>query len=494
MVEEQNVNHGALITDSVASWNGSGLVALGTADAIQDRTAVTAESATYANVTNAIEASKLAVGPDRLWIADPDDNKLYFFHAKTAAVSTDNRSNAVEILDPDPGYLTGLYTYGDHMIAGTPRGPISFTDDGSPAILGEAMTELPSTANGASGGTLWGWHYQATKLGLFAYRLFEGGAVENPVGPGEGLRGLRFEGPIDGYPTAVRPFKDSLWVAYLNPDGTSYVFRGTYGPETDATGRPEWYSFRKLPSLTCQAIGATGQRDIGATVILGEDDNIAYYDLGLRGREIDDPSYLFDTGGGTWFGTTMMRAAGKLINVRNGRFLTENCNGTNTWRLAVQLDDSGTYVNVGAAVATDGLQTVVPVSGGVPLTTVNGSYLKPRLTQVAASETAPPQIRGFLDITYDERPQTIEEHTFLIVLGKGDYSGPNGEITEYDNLVTLYDRANATARAPQAFRLPGETEGDGDSYGFVTDLSERIDLDGKGTQGIYVTLQQWEVS
>jgi hypothetical protein len=143
---------------------------------------------------------------------------------------------------------------------------------------------------------------------------------------------------------------------------------------------------------------------------------------------------------------------------------------------------------------TNGLQTVRPVAAGVPLTTVNGSYFKPRLTRTSDDPTDPPRIRGFLDMVYDERPETIEEHAFMLVLGHGDFAGPNGAETEYANLVRLIDRGNSEGRSPQAFRLPGATEVDGDSYGLVTSLSERIDLDGKGTQGVVVTVQQWDTA
>lgn len=477
MTEQQNVDHGSLVTDSVASWNGTGHVALGTSDAIQNRTAVTASTSTYANVTNDIEASKMAVGPDRLWFADPDDNFLYY---TLGAVSTATISNAVKIVDPAVGHLTGIYTIGENMVAGTIRGPRSFTDDGSPAILGEATAALPSSANGASGGSLWGWHYEATKLGLFAYQL--DARIENPVGPGEGLEGLAFEGPIDGYPTAVKPFKDSLWVAYLNPDGTTYIFRGTLGPNTPTTGRPEWYSYRKLPALTCTAIGATGGTVIGATLIVGEDDNVAYYDLGLRGREVDGSNYTFDTGGGSWFGTTVMMPIGVRANVRWAKLFTENCvASTDTWTVAVDVDDAGSYINIGSAVTGNGAQTVRPVAAGVPLTTVGFTSLKPRLTQVASSETAPPQIRGELAIGIDARPEHVREIDVLLKLETA------GQLADIQALI------GDDQIPPVKMRLPTQTAVNTDLYGHVitADWHDRS----KPTDNVaLVKLRQWDLT
>lgn len=478
MTEVQNTNHSSKVTDSVPSWNGKGLVALGTAAGVLERTAVTVNGSSYATVTNSIEASRLAVGPDRLWLADPDDNFLYY---TLGDISTATMSNAVKIVDPAVGHLTGVYTLGEYMIAATQRGARSFTDDGSPAVLGEALEAFPSVRNGASGTTLWGWHYEVSGLGLYAYRIIpSGGAIENPVGPGEGLRGQAFEGPIDGYPTAVKAFKDSLWVAYLNPDGTTYTFRGTYGPETDATGRPEWYSFRTMASTTCKAIGATTARTV-PTVVIAEGDDVAYYDLSTRGREIDDSEYTFDTGGGTWFGTRMMMPVGVIANLRAGRFFTENCDANNTWTLAVDVDDAESYINVGSAVTSDGAQTVRPVSGGVPLTTVSFTSIKPRLTQTADSTTAPPQIRGELTLDIDLRPEYVREIDVLLEL-KGD-----GQLADLRALI------GDNQKPPVKMRLPSQTGVNTDLYGYVITADWYDRTDSTDTVAM-VKLREWALS
>ena len=113
--------------------------------------------------------------------------------------------------------------------------------------------------------------------------------------------------------------------------------------------------------------------------------------------------------------------------------------------------------------------------------------LKPRLTQVADNEASPPQIRGFLDITYDERPETVEEHTFMLVLGAGDFTAE----TEDDALAVLLDPGNSAAQTPIPLTLPGETA---TTYGFVVDISGRMDLDAHGTQAVAVTVLGWDVA
>jgi hypothetical protein len=231
--------------------------------------------------------------------------------------------------------------------------------------------------------------------------------IANPVGPAEGIRGRTFEGPLDGYPTAVRFFKDKLWVVYQGTDEAVYIIYGLFGPDTDRTGRPEWYGFRKMASTVCRALGATTGRAL-PTLIAARGEDISWFELGNRGRDIADPDYPFSTDGGQWFGTTMMRLDGLEGNVRSASFITENCGASDSWQLALSSDEGG-YIDIGAAVIANGHQNVIPVSGGVPLATVAFHNLKPRLTQVASSSSAPPQIRGKLVVFYDERSSTVTE-------------------------------------------------------------------------------------
>ena len=478
-------SHTQQITGSVANWQGAGYLAFGSAQDMLVRDMPNAQTAATYSPVAGVRARHLAVGPDRLWLThedelpDADNGKVKY---ALDALSSGALSNAFQVSDP-LSQPTGIFTIGEYMVLGHERGANSFTQSGKPKRLLEAVKDFPSANNASSADALWGWLYIATELGLFAINVEA--SVANPVGPGEGLRGQGFEGPVDGYPTAVKAFKDSLWVAYVTTGCDTYVFRGVFGRETPSGGRPEWFAFRKLDGVACYAIGATAGRT-NPTLVVSEDSEISYYTLGRRGRDIADGNYRFDIGGGEWHGTTMMRAAGKLANVRAARFFTENCDAENTWQLAISID-GGSYVDVGFPTQSGGLQTVRPVSGTTPLTTVRGSTFKPRLTQTADEETSPPQIRGFLDITYDERPETVEEHTFMLVLGDGDFSAE----TEDDALADLLERSNAAAQTPTAMTLPGETE---TKYGFVVDVSGRMDLDARGTQAVAVTVLGWDVA
>ena len=471
-------DHGSAITDSVASWLGAGYVAFGGNKVVQKRTAVTNAGSTYANVAS-VNFTKMAVGPDRLWgvVADGgvDDGEVAY---AVAALTTANLSNGIPVADTNSGHITGLYTLGELMVAGTQRGPRSFTDAGAPAVLGEAVADFPSTINGASGGSLWGWHYHGTKLGTYA--ISPDGRIENPVGPGEGHEGLAFEGPIDGFPTAIKPFKDSLWAAYLTSTGDTYLLRGVFNPQiTPGSGRPDWYVVRKLTGVECHAIGATTGRAVPA-LVWGEDDGVSYADLAYRGREIaDTTNYAFGTGGGQWFGMTLMMPVGLTGNVRWAKFFSENCNSTNTWQLALSSDE-GDYVDIGSAVTTNGSRTVRPVSSSVPLATVSFATLKPRLTQVASSEVNPPQLRGDLTIAYDERPEFVREVDVLIE-GNGS------------DLATLQALVGDDQKRPVPIRLPSQTDVNTDLYGYVS-AAQWYDRTNPDDNVIMLKVVEWELS
>jgi len=245
------------------------------------------------------------------------------------------------------------------------------------------LRDFPSLLNASSGDEIFeGWTAITTQRGLFAVNIEN--KIVNPIGPGEGRRGKNFEGPFDGFPTVVRYIGEEVYVAYFDEDNfDTYIFVGLFGADTAASGRPDWYSFRKITGDVCYGIGMTSLRT-NPTLIVGEGDNFAWYTLGRRARQIDDANYVFDTGGGTWFGTTLMMPLGVRANVRWAKLFTENCvASTDTWTVAVDVDDAGSYIDIGSAITANGAQTVHPteVDGDgiiVPLATVGFTALKPR--------------------------------------------------------------------------------------------------------------------
>lgn len=421
-------------------------------------------------------ALEMTTGTDRWWgisanQAAGDENELFYALDDWATFSNEFAVGDSQVP------ATGIGTIGPYTIKGDRTGAYSFTNNGKPVRVLESVRGYSDARNGASIAAAFGWLYITTALGLKATIP---GQRENDVGPGA-IDG--YSGP-SGQPRKVRFFKDSLWLIELVGSDT-YVWRGRFGAQTADTGQPDWYGFRVLSSTTVDAIGVNADRT-NPTLVLGEGNStLSHYILAERTREIADSTYAaaFSTDGGTWFGSTLARNPNLHRNVRSAQFVTENCNGSNTWQLAVSVDE-GSYVNIGSAVSSNGHQTLVPVSAGAPIGTVDFHQLKPRLTQVAASASAPPQIRGFLSVQYDERPRRVEQITITVRLGD------QGRSIATDR-AALEGLAGHGQGQPVAVQLPGEPSTT--RYGFVDDVMES-DLSGDGIVGMTISIALWETS
>ena len=460
--------HAARVKGAV-NWQGFGWVGLGANSPLQKRTGVTASGSTYADVSisgTSIYAGALKRGTDRLWFVNDNTNQARF--TADAFVSA---SNAFSVGD-DGRALTGIGTLGPFAVFGAEDGIFGFTDAGKPVIV-QDLEEYISTNNGAQHVEMWGWEYYLTQLGLFAWTP----NIVNPVGL-ETLKG--FEGAIDGRPTALGKFRDGLVAAYLTTGGDTYIVLGLFGPNTDRTGLPLWYPFKKLSAIETHCIsGVAAPFSTNPNIIVGRGSNAARYVMGRRGRDIADANYVFSTEGGTWFGTTMMRLNGVHANLRSASFFTENCTPLNTWQLAVSCDGAA-YRDVGSAVYTNGHQIVRPVSGSPPgpREDVDFHFIKPRLTQVAGSATAPPQIRGKLTLYWDERPDTITEIAVYVYLR---------DERMWDEIVALTEHERST---PIEVSLPGRRE---TFYGMVSDVRQAVDVSGDAQQAVALSIQLWDV-
>ena len=480
MSVQQTVVHPAAVA-GVAIWKDKGYLGLGIESAMMRRVTVRSGGSDYETVSirgTPIGSKALRKGSDRLWMVVADPSEEFTNHLRYTLDDFVSASCSFAVRD-DKIPATGIGTLGALTIVGNELGAGSFTDQGVPVAVAEPLEGHRSANNGKHFATMWGWEYFTTDVGLFAWN---GGLVTNPVGP---EANQRFEGPIDGRPTALWPYKDSVWVAYLTPAGDTYILRGKFGPLTAALGIPDWYPWLKLSSTEAHMIGSTGQRT-NPTITWGEGTNMAYGTLGRRGRDIADSNYRFGVTGGTLFLTTLMGDQHVLRNLRYGQFHCENMVSGDSWQLAISVDEA-TAVNIGSAVTANGVARAVPVSAGVPLTTVNGYFFKPQLTQVAAgagSSTAPPQIRGFLDLTFDERPDVIEEVTLVVLL---DEVNPR---TQYNRLKTL---AEPDTASPVTVKLPDDF-GDTTVYGIVAGVDEFKDVKGDAVEAVTVKIHQWELS
>ena len=456
----ETVVHDAQV-QGAATWQGFGWVGLGANSLMQKRTGVTSSGSTYSDVS-AVYAGDLKRGTDRLWYVAADTNK--------AGYTPDAFSSTATFTVGDDGRaLNGIGTLGPFTVFGAEDGVFSFTDAGKP-VVAQDLEDYLSPNNGLRHMEMWGWDYYVTQLGLFAWTP----NVTNPVGL-EALKG--FEGAIDGRPIAIGKFRDSLIVSYLTTGGDSYLVRGIFGPNTDATGEPQWYPFKKLSSVESHYVGGVASPFVtNPHIIAGRGTNAVRYVMGRRGRDIADSNYVFSTEGGTWYGTTLMRLNGMHANLRYATFFTENCTALNTWQLAVSCDGDD-YVNVDTAVVTNGHQVVRPVAGNRPRDDVDFHMIKPRLTQVAASSSSPPQIRGKLTLYFDERPETITE--IKVYIG----------VTE-NQLDSIFELADHNQSTPIEISLPGKA---GVLFGIIADVKQAVDVSLDAQQAVALSIHLWEV-
>lgn len=456
-------------------WFDRGIISYGSLDEVERVTAISPTAGATFETVSGLYAKAMTVGPDRWWAINADtgnsvDNQIFY--------ALDNLQNFSAPFPVGDRMIpaTGIGTYGRTAIAGSEVGAYGFTTLGEPTRVLESLRGHRSAENGKHGIALWGWYYITSVMGLKATIP---GNVENPAGPGVDRR---YEGPA-GRPTAIWPYKDALFLAEVTPDGDTYVYRGEFDRESTAsTGNPAWFPFAYIPARECHLIGSTALRT-APTLIVGEDSNASYFTLGRMQRDISDPLYRFQAGTHQWFGTTMMRASNMHKNIRYFVVLAEDVDDQNYFQLSVSVDGDP-YVAVGDPVQSSGHKFVRPSQGGEPQANVNGHTFKPRITCVSTNETNPPKLHGYLELIYDERPDTITEHVFIVHLG-----AERTEETELHDLYHLFG-AHGSASSPCAFQYPGEIE---THYGFVVGVDEVADLKGDGIQSVTVRIQEWDV-
>ena len=456
----------------MAFWFNKLRLGMGGTLAIQTVTGVNASSvATFTDEQvsgSDTNGKEMEVVANRLWWvrADPagtNENRLRF-------TEDDFVSQSSGFVVGDPGVpATAVIPVGQsgYTLVGSETGVHGFTPEGITFNVLLALRDAKSQDNARKSAYQFGWTYITTSLGLYAIK----GTTVNPVGIGtDSMSG--FEG-FDGKPLAVLAWRESVFVAYENSAGTTWrILHGHFNPElTPGSGELDWHLVASRTVGQIKSLGATSTSTL-PTIVWGEGANaLARIAKGRAGRDISDSSYTYSTSGGQWFGATLQRNNFTRKTIRWGRFITEDCDASNTWTLAVSMD-GGSYTNIGSSVTTNGAQKVVPAT----LTSApTGFAPKPRLTQVAASSTTPPKVRGTIEIGYDERPDMVLECAFVLHLTS------RLELTRLEQYV---DGAHADGRQPLEIRLPGDSTL---RYGYITAVEEQ-DLTDAGVIGAAVTM------
>lgn len=467
------------------NWFRKLRISQGSADAIQTVTGITTTGATYSDTqvsATDVNANEMAVIDNRLVMiradsAGTNENRIRWtlddFSSLSGGVS------GAGFFVGDPGIpATGIADMAPFTLVNGENGTYGFTPEGAVFNVIRALRDARSANNGKKSAYQFGWSYICTDIGLYACRP---GPVANPVGlSGEMLRG--FEG-FDGKPVACLAWREYLLVAYESSAGSTWrILLGVYGPATEGTGELDWYLISSRTTGSVREIFATST-PTNPNIGWGEGaSQLARIVMGRGGgRDISDSNYVYGTGGGQWFGCSLMEQPFLRKTVRWGRFYTENMNSGNTWTLAVAFD-GGSYTNIGSAVTANGAAKVIP---STPTSAPTGFLPKPRLTQVAgagSASTTPPQLRGYLELAFDVRPDKVDEVTVVL--------GPLSR-TEVNRLRAHGDGEDTTGRQPIEIRLhdrPGTL-----LYGFVLDVEDE-DTSAPTVPACAVSLLTWDAS
>ncbi len=473
---EEAYIHQNIIMDAI-DWRTFGWIAFGPGKAVAQRTNVTSTGSTYTDVgaVGGQYARKFAIGGDKLWVATGVNQMTYTNNAYTTFAT------AFEAGDHDH-LANGLGTLGPYTFIGKQGGIYSFTDQAKPVPLSKALEHFISTLNGAQWADPgWGWLYYTSAIGLRAINL---SLVDNPVGPGE--RMLDYTGPV-GTPTALWTHRGELFVAYLQSDDSTYIWRGVFSDETPGTGQPKFYPFRYIASTQCNR-GFASASPTNPVIIWGEDGDIAYEEVDPLGRDDLWSARKYSMSGGVWWGTTLDRNPLLLKTLRLARMRVLNVEECSTWQLAVAYDvepwHTPTYFDVGPELDVPGYYTLRPTQGTAPLppTALSGRNLKPRLTQTAEgvhAETLPPEVNGVLEIEYDERPEFIEE---IVAVFQA-----RGVLSMDETATELRELASIQTAGPVKARIDNR-----DCYVMVADVQKRADLKGDAVEGVQTVLHVWE--
>lgn len=489
------------------NWRANGYVAVGPTAPMQRRVAASASGAVYEDTVSVspagnVYASAVKVGSDRAWFIDAAHHAVGLFADvfNYACYTLDRFATLAapfQVGDPDVG-VTGILPFGPFTGFGSQKNIYDFTDQGKPVPKSRALIGFASPMNGKQGADPgWGWNYVITAIGLRAMQP----GVDNPVGIGERMRG--FTGH-NGAPTAVWANRGELWVVYQTAAGDLYGYRGTFGPQTAGTGQPLMFPWFYAAAQDCDAIFSSNTPTYPA-IIRGAGTNMTHQIISADGRDDLDPNYVYSTGGGTAWLTTMDRDPQLLKTFRLARIRTRGMTAGSSWTLAVGFDTipqnpvGSTYATIGA-VTTNGFSVVTATAGGAdgqgnptPTANISGRTLKPRLVQVAAGSgaaTTPPEIDA-LELEYDERPDQIEEIAVVVNID-------STRLTDNALWTVLQAIVGSQTSGPFGIQLPDDlppgvagSSGGGKKYGMINSITKRDDVKDDSIEGVQVTISVW---
>lgn len=438
-------------------------------------------------------ASAVKVGSDRAWYINAEQSAATYNFANYATDDFVNLAAPFQVGDPEVG-TTGIGPFGPFTQFGQDNRISTFTDQGKPIPNSRALQTVSSPLNGkqfADPG--WYWNYYTAITGLRA----NSGGTDNPVGVGERMRG--FTGH-NGLVHALGQVRGELPAVYETEDGDLYGYRCGFGNETGGTGQPLLWPWFYEEDQVCGAVfsSTTGAPSQGVWLIRASGTNLTYELISANGRDDLYGDYVYSTGGGKAYLTTLDDDPNLLKTLRLLRVRTRNMTAGSSFTLAMGFDTNPTnptgssYVTIGT-VTGNGEQTVLPVSGNSPLSNISGYTLKPRITQAAlgaGASSSPPELLGVMDGEYDERPEVVEQVEVSVKMESAGWT--DNQI--YDLLISL---ASSASNGPFLIELPDDpppavaaSSGGGKKWAMLAGISRRQNASSEVEEAV-LTWQVW---
>lgn len=322
--------------------------------------------------------------------------------------------------------FTGFALDGNHWLVGTDRGPwVLDVDAGTFTPIMPGLD--PSTEHARK---MREWFPVGTIIPM------RDGVRYSKSLRGESWGVERFLGntsPVQGYPTGGDG-STKWFVQALYNELTGVTWLVAWRPRQDGDQHPyplSPYVIGKVPGSAVarevRYLGFVGGERTTPLWVAGKGSDACYWKDAIAGPPaVVDTNYSYIAAGTTYL--TELFLDGVIGDIEAIEFTTEGCSAGVTVQPKISIDGGASYVSLGSAITTNGNQRVLAVSGGAPLSTLQGAYrVKPALTYASNAEGSAPRTISKVRVYWRWRPLLTKDHEWQLDLEQVGEAGSNPE-------------------------------------------------------------------
>lgn len=234
---------------------------------------------------------------------------------------------------------------------------------------------------------------------------------------------------------------------YNAQDDRTYIVAGRMRQAMDPHGNLiSWYTIAQLGAgIECDALKVIDPGESARTnpiLVGGSDSNVWWATLGRMTREPYDGNYVY-AASGTWYGTEMRRNPGMIKDLVRAEFYTAGAAAARTITLGFAIDGTTTTLTgtldhsggatLNGAVDSNGYQNILFVdNSNARHSWASGRFIAPQLVFATNTSATSPVVQGMLKVSYYERPPTMQELSFALVL---DESNPRSSAEQQQDQI-----------------------------------------------------------